>query len=89
MRRASDRSDHRRVGIHAAQGIDVRQAKFKRRGFAGANLHRVVRGHFGSALLRIHRAFVTLNQLFVEGVFHVGSAVAIFERSARNSFRFR
>ncbi len=79
MRGRCDRADHGRVGVHAAEGIDVGEAQLEGDAFAGSKMSGVMGGHLGSGELWIDGSLVAADDIIVESVFHVGSAAAKIE----------
>jgi ribosomal protein L16/L10AE len=79
VRGRSDGADHGRIGIHAAERIDVCQAQLERYRLSGPHLERIVSRHLGAIAIRIHCGLVATNEPFVECIFDIRGAAAKVE----------
>ena len=73
----SDSPDHRGIVLEIGKWFSVGETQFDDNRFAGIQLKIVMGGSFSTAILRIDGASVSADQIFVEAIFHVRSAIVV------------
>ena len=83
-----DRANDTQTSFHRSERFHVGKTQLECFTLAGAELQRIVRGHFRPRLLWVHAGFVSTNQVLVESVLHIGRTVLAVEKLGEVGFVF-
>ena len=83
-----DSPDDAQTSFHGSERLRVGETQLKGIALAGAELQRIVRGHFCPRLVRVDGGFVAANQVLVKRVLHIRRTVPAVEKPGNVSLVF-